>query len=532
MQQKLRVLPIALAMALTAPASYATNGMLAHGYGTQSKGMAGTGVAYGTSAMIAATNPANMITVGNRVEGGLAIFSPRREYDASYNSSIAGGLAPLDTGAPGAPIQLPVGTFFVGNGNNETGKNYFYIPHLAFNMMLDPNSSFGVTIGGNGGMNTHYSVNHKTNAATFVGDFPGDGTPDLNNPANQQLLSGAPAQVSTNPCDPQAARMSGSDDAGAQAALAGRLPLGFTGDSLADNGAQRVPGIFGDCQSAGIDLSQLFMGLTYARKMGNTNAGVTLLLAAQQFKAYGLNSFASFVADGNPDDLTNNGYDYAYGMGVRLGVTHSFSDMFTLGASYQTKTYMTKLDKYSDLFANGGELDIPASVTIGLAVKPMNGLVLALDIQHIWYSDVDAIGNSNDLVGRVPNESCVMGDFSRCLGGSNGAGFFWNDLTVIKLGVEFEVNSSLALRAGYSRSTNQVVPDDQLEFNILAPATIRAHFTIGATFKISNSDTISFAGMYAPREHVKGVNRFAGGLQNLDVSMKQYELELSYSHQF
>ena len=531
MQQQFRVLPLALAIALTTPASYATNGMLAHGYGTQSKGMAGAGVAYGTSAMIAATNPANMVTVGNRVEGGLAIFSPRREYKASYNPSVAAGLAPLDAGAPGAPIQLPVGTFFVGNGKNESGKKYFYIPHLAFNMMIDENSSFGVTIGGNGGMNTHYDISNNTQAATFVGDFPGDGTPDLTNPANQQLLSGAPAQVSSNPCDPQAARIAGSDDAGAQAALTGRLPLGFTGDSLADNGAQRVPGIFGDCRSTGIDLSQLFVGLTYARKMGNTNVGATLLLAAQQFKAYGLNSFAAFVADGNPDSLTNNGYDTSYGMGARFGVTHTL-DMFTIGASYQTKTYMTKLDKYSDLFANGGELDIPASATIGLAIKPMDGFTVVLDVQHIWYSDVDAMGNSNDLVGQVPNESCVMGDFSRCLGGGNGAGFGWNDLTVIKLGAEYWLNDNLSVRAGYSRSTNQVLPKKQLEFNILAPAPIRAHFTLGATFKISDTDAISFAGMYAPREHVKGVNRFAGGLQNLNVSMKQYELEFSYSHQF
>jgi len=521
MHHKIKLLSLAVGATLTATSAFATNGMFSHGYGTQSKGMGGTGVAYGTDSMIAATNPANMITVGNRLDVGLAFFSPRREYTASTS--------PLGAASAG-PLQLPVGTFFVGDGTSESEKNIFYIPHFGYNMMIDSHSSFGISLGGNGGMDTAYG--HKQ-TATFVGDTPGvDGTPDLTNPANQAFLSGAPAQVSTNPCDANAPRAPGSDDAGAQAALNGSLPPGFIGDSLADNGGQRVPGVFGNCLSTGIDLSQLFLALTYSRSLGHTNLGASLILAAQQLKAYGLSNFGAFVADGNPDDLTRNGYDYSYGMGARFGATHTFAEMVTLGASYQTKTFMTKLDKYSDLFANGGEFDIPASFTIGLAVKPVKGLTLALDIQKIFYSDVDAIGNPNKLVGTVPGESCVMGDFSRCLGGSNGAGFGWQDLTIIKLGVEYWVNSSLALRAGYSKTTDQVIDSDEIEFNILAPATIREHFTLGMAFSIDKHSEIGLAAMYAPEESVKGVNRFAGGLQDIKISMKQYELELNYAYKF
>ncbi len=522
MYHQRQILSLAIATSLMATSALATNGMFSHGYGTHSKGMAGAGVAYAGDSMAAATNPANMVTVGDRLDIGVALFRPLREYSASAS--------PLGA-APGGPLQMPAGTFFVADGKTESGKRLFYIPHFGYNMMIDSQSAFGISVGGNGGMDTHYGYRQS---ATFVGDNPSTNGFDF---AGKESFQPAPAKVSSDPCDANADRIDGSNDNAEppelQTALEGFLPnQGFTVDSVADNGGQRVPGVFGNCKSAGIDLSQLFMGLTYSRKMGETNLGASLILAAQQIKAYGLSNFGAFVADGNPDDLTRNGYDYAYGMGARFGVTHTFADMLTLGASYQTKTYMTKFDDYSDLFANGGEFDIPASLTIGLAVTPVQGLTLALDIQKIYYSDIDAIANPNNLVGQIPGESCVMGDFSRCLGGSHGAGFGWRDLTTIKLGAEYWVNSSLALRAGYSRNNRQVIDKNQIEFNILAPATIREHFTAGFTFMLDKTNEISFAAMYAPEESVKGKNRFAGGQQDIKLTMKQYELEFNYAYKF
>ena len=55
---------------------FATNGYFAHGYGTKNKALAGAGVALPQDAMIAATNPAGMVWVGERLDVGLAIFSP------------------------------------------------------------------------------------------------------------------------------------------------------------------------------------------------------------------------------------------------------------------------------------------------------------------------------------------------------------------------------------------------------------------------------------------------------------------------
>ncbi len=70
----------------------ATNGYFTHGVGTQSKGMAGTGVGSNADmgAIMSASNPALGVFVDDGWEAGLSIFSPRRSYVAS-TSQLNGG---------------------------------------------------------------------------------------------------------------------------------------------------------------------------------------------------------------------------------------------------------------------------------------------------------------------------------------------------------------------------------------------------------------------------------------------------------
>ena len=73
-------------LAVSSPAM-ATNGYFTHGVGTQSKGMAGTGVGSNSDmgAIMSASNPALGAFVSDKWEIGLSIFSPRRSYTASSN---------------------------------------------------------------------------------------------------------------------------------------------------------------------------------------------------------------------------------------------------------------------------------------------------------------------------------------------------------------------------------------------------------------------------------------------------------------
>jgi long-chain fatty acid transport protein len=125
---------LSIAATCAAGPALATNGYFPHGYGMKAKGMAGASTAMAHDSIGGATNPASMVWVGSRVDVGLDVFMPRRESERSGAAGAAAGL----------------------NGKSESGKNQFYVPELGYNQMLGTDMSLGVSVYGNGGMNTTY----------------------------------------------------------------------------------------------------------------------------------------------------------------------------------------------------------------------------------------------------------------------------------------------------------------------------------------------------------------------------------------
>ena len=114
----------ALAAAAFVPfAAQATTGYFSHGYGIKAKGMGGVGIALPQDALAAATNPAGMAFVGNRMDLGVDWFAPDR----------------------GARI---VGNAFPGVDGSYDGNDTasFLIPEFGYNRMLNPNLALGVFV--------------------------------------------------------------------------------------------------------------------------------------------------------------------------------------------------------------------------------------------------------------------------------------------------------------------------------------------------------------------------------------------------
>jgi long-chain fatty acid transport protein len=381
---KLRALAGALLLAGLMSPAFATNGYFSHGYGIKSKGMAGVGIAYGQDALAAATNPANMVLVGSRWDVGLDYFRPQRE------STISGNMFGAD------------GTY---DGNDTEN---FFIPEFGYNQMISNNMSLGVSVYGNGGMNTDYKSN------------------------------------------PFAA--------------------------------------FGATGNAGVDLMQLFIAPTWAMKVNDRNAiGVSLKLAYQRFKAYGIQPFQGMSS--SPNDVTNKGYDSSWGYGIGLGWTGQLTPTFSVGVTYQSRTWMQKFDKYKGLFAEQGDFDIPENYGIGFAWQATPQLTLAADVQRINYGDIKSIANRGSNMAQ--------------LGTDNGPGFGWENVTAYKLGVSYDLNKQWTLRAGYSWNDEPYSQRETL-FNILAPGVIKEHLTLGATWRMPNGGELSFAYMHAFKNEVKG----------------------------
>jgi long-chain fatty acid transport protein len=282
----------------------------------------------------------------------------------------------------------------------------------------------------------------------------------------------------------------------------------------------------------GVYLALAEMSLAAAFRVHEDHAiGIGPVIGIQAFRAFGLDRFRSFSRF--PDRLTNNGADYATGGGLRVGYQgHFFDDQLTVGAMGTTRLYMSKFDKYKGLFASG-RLDTPGNAGLGFAYTPkaIEIMTVAFDWQYTFYESVRAIGNRTLPI--VPN---VIQTSDQLLGDKNGPGFGWQDQNVYKLGLELRPTEKIALRAGLNVGNSPVRDqpgDGEVEFNTLAPAVTKKHYTVGATYAFTPNSQVNFSYVHSKRNTVIGVLPSGTQLpfedQEVLLEMRQHATDISYS---
>lgn len=106
--------------------AWATDGYFSHGYGMKAKGMGGASVAMTDNAFAGANNPAIAAWAGDRAEVGVDVFMPERSMERT------------------------------GMGVTKSDSNSFLVPEFGYNKKINEQMAWGVTVYGNGGMNTDY----------------------------------------------------------------------------------------------------------------------------------------------------------------------------------------------------------------------------------------------------------------------------------------------------------------------------------------------------------------------------------------
>jgi len=401
---KLKKIAALLAITAASGSAFATNGYFSHGYGIKAKSMGGVGIALPQDSLAAASNPAGMAMVGDRMDLGLDLFSPIRT--ATWTGA---GANPMNNAYMGVTAS-----------DYKSGKNLFAVPEFGYNKMLGWDMAVGVAVYGNGGMNTDYG---------------------------KVAIAGATTNTYSN-------------------------------------------------------LEQLFIAPTFAWRVTKDHSiGVSLNMVFQNFEARGLESFDAAGQTTAIGSVTNRGKDTSRGLGLKLGWTGQISPAVTLGATYQAKTKMSKFDKYKGLFAQQGSFDIPETYGIGIAYKANDKLTVAGDVVQINYGGVKSIANNGDMFPGIAGTP---------LGGENGSGFGWTDQTVYKLGLSYQYAPNLLLRAGYNHA-KMPLKSTQTFFNILAPATVEDHLTLGATWTLANKSELTLSYMHAFEKKITGVFNGNGG---------------------
>jgi long-chain fatty acid transport protein len=438
------------AAGLAAPLAHATDGYFANGYGMKSIGMGGAAVAVAQEAFGGAINPGAMSFLGNEWQLGLSWFSPHR--DASRSGSGPAGI----------------------DGYADSGSTNFFIPEFAVNWKYRSDLAFGISVFGNGGMNTDYEGGQIPTASACGSFNP--------KPGPYNLMCG--------------------------------------------NG------------NLGVDLMQLMIA-PYAswQFVKGHSVGIAPIIAYQRFKAEGLQAFDNPMLSTSMGNVTNNGYSDSWGFGVRVGYMGQLTDYLSIGAAYASKVGMGNFDGYRGLFAEEGAFDIPSNFTLGIAVRPTAQWLLALDYQRIFYDDSVSVSNPSSL---ILNCAFMPGQTNACLGGSNGAGFGWQNVDVWKVGVQYMLDDKWTFRAGYNHTDNPIGSQD-VTFNILAPGVVKDQYTLGTTYALDKVSEITAAFMYAANNSVTGTSLLAGNPPNgfgappttsETIAMKEYQFGIAYSRKF
>ena len=288
-------------------------------------------------------------------------------------------------------------------------------------------------------------------------------------------------------------------------------------------------GLGGD-DKVGIKLMQVQIPLSIAYKMNKQHTvGASFVIGAQIFEAWGLKAFTELDFGISQENLSNMGTDTSYGAGIRLGWQGKFlNEDLIVGVNYSSRVYMTEFKDYSSLFAEQGDFDIPENYALGIAYKPTDDLALKFDVQQINFSDVASVGNPGPFSGNRTefNPLCPGQDTPECkLGGDKGMGFGWSNQTVYKLGVEYDFDSKLTVRGGLNYGAVTISPDNIL-FNMLAPATIEKHATVGATYDFSESIELSASYVHAFENTVEGQSLFQPEGSNPDVITNNVALSM------
>jgi long-chain fatty acid transport protein len=448
---KLTALCLALAATGLAPSlAHATDGYFANGYGLKSLAMGGAATAVALEPFGGAANPGAMSFLGNEWQLGVAWFSPDR------NASRSGSQAGIDATV-------------------DSGSTNFFIPEVGVNWRIRPDLAIGISVFGNGGMNTDYPGGQISNASACTAFWQ-------NQPVGPYNL------------------------------LCGQGNLG-------------------------VDMMQLMIAPYASWQFTKGHSiGIAPVIAYQRFKAEGLQVFDNPVFSTSPGNVTNNGYDDSWGVGVRVGYMGQLTEQFAIGASYGSKISMGSFDKYKGLFAEEGGFDIPSNFSLGVAFRPNNQWLIALDFQRIYYDDVASVNNPSHWIGNcVPPQMGGAGLRNYCLGGSSGAGFGWQPVDVWKIGVQYQISDKWQVRGGFNYTDNPIGPAD-VTFNILAPGVVKDQYSVGVTYRDSKEHEFTFAGMYAASNSVTGQSLFAAfGLPPTTtetIEMKEYLLGFAYSFKF
>ena len=214
----------------------------------------------------------------------------------------------------------------------------------------------------------------------------------------------------------------------------------------------------------------------------------------------------------------------SFGLGFSLGLLYDPVPSITLGFSYKSKQNFSDLEYQlaaGDITNMGTplpagtytlDLDYPQQAAVGIAYRASNKLTLSGDIKWINWSDTMGSLTISGPVGSFPYTPG------------------WDDQTVFAIGINYDINEKFTIRGGYNYAESPIGPEDVAN-NLILPAVVESHYTIGGDYRINNHWELAFHYMYVP-ENTVTADASAGMMQGTKISLSETSVGLNIGYRF
>lgn len=206
----------------------------------------------------------------------------------------------------------------------------------------------------------------------------------------------------------------------------------------------------------------------------------------------------------------------AFGVGAVVGVLVKPLKGVTLGAAYESKSVFQDYVFHVEGGHDKLTFDQPQSATIGAGYRPIDGLLLAADVQWINWSDTQGDGKPAFSEATSPVAQMMPFDMD------------WSDQWVFKVGAQYDATKALSIRAGYNYGKAPLAKDRVIE-NALFPAIAEHHVTAGLSYAVGARTAVNLSGMYSPEATYRSAGQVmtAGGPMNASNEMKMSQWDVS-----
>jgi long-chain fatty acid transport protein len=269
----------------------------------------------------------------------------------------------------------------------------------------------------------------------------------------------------------------------------------------------------------GLEYEHETVSPAFAVKFGRYHSfGVSLDLMAHRLKVNGLENLAVFSE--RPNKFTNEGYDYAFGVGCTVGILSEIWDCTHVALAWSPAISMENFRKYKGLLAEKGQLHFADRYMAGISIDLFDNFTFELDGEHAGWNHIPALHHRIERLLEDGEE----------FGSEDGPGLGWMDQMIWRMGIEYVYNESISLRAGYQHSRSPIHGSQTL-LNMLTPNVIEDWITAGLTWNTCRLGELSIYTGYGFNKNIQGKDSidpvFGGG--EVDIEDRQLNVSLTWS---